>query len=110
MHLRYEDLIFDTEAYAPTTAATLDRLAAVKRKGVHHLKVFVASNDQSLNLETDESYALTVAAPTSTLEVHSAGPCAASTQRLLCLSRSTYSSQVIRDSMHACMHACRPCT
>jgi hypothetical protein len=37
--------------------------------GIHRLKVYVASNDQSLNLQTDESYALTVSAPTSTLEV-----------------------------------------
>lgn len=36
---------------------------------MHRLKVYVASNDQSLSLETDESYALTVTAPTSTLEV-----------------------------------------
>ena len=38
-------------------------------RGIHKLKVYVASNDQSLNLQTDESYALIVSAPTSTLEV-----------------------------------------
>lgn len=77
---RYEDLIFDTEAYTPATDATYARVEAVERKGIHRLKVYVASNDQSLNLETDESYALTVTAPTSTLEARAA-------------------------SSHACMHA-----
>lgn len=43
--------------------------AELADKGIHRLKVYVTSNDQSLNLQTDESYALTVAAPTSTLEV-----------------------------------------
>ena len=44
----------------------------VAEQGIHRLKVYVASNDQSLNLQTDESYALIVSAPTSTLEVRSA--------------------------------------
>ena len=43
----------------------------VAEEGIHRLKVYVASNDQSLNLQTDESYALIVSAPTSTLEVSS---------------------------------------
>jgi hypothetical protein len=43
--------------------------AELAEKGIHRLKVYVATNDQSLNLQTDESYALTVSAPTSTLEV-----------------------------------------
>ena len=38
-------------------------------QGIHRLKVYVASNDQSLNLQTDESYALIISAPTSSLEV-----------------------------------------
>ena len=42
--------------------------------GIHRLKVYVASNDQSLNLQTDESYALIVSAPTSTLEVSQSTP------------------------------------
>lgn len=50
--------------------------------GVHRLKVYVASNDQSLNLQTDESYALTVSAPTSTLEVSIAINCAKNTSTL----------------------------
>lgn len=33
------------------------------------MQVYVASNDQSLNLEMDESYSLSVDAPTSTLSV-----------------------------------------
>ena len=44
--------------------------ADLAEKGIHRLKVYVATNDQSLNMQTDESYALTVSAPTSTLEVH----------------------------------------
>lgn len=34
------------------------------------MNLFVASNDQSLNMQTDEGYALEIAAPTSSLSVH----------------------------------------
>lgn len=69
--VRYEDLIFGTPAHLPPSDSMRQQAEEVEG-GIHRLKVYVASNDQSLNLQTDESYALTVAAPTSTLEVDSA--------------------------------------
>ena len=65
---RYEDLIFGTPAHVPVSEKSIERVG-VAEEGIHRLKVYVASNDQSLNLETDESYVLIVSAPTSTLEV-----------------------------------------
>ncbi len=67
---RYESIIFDTAAYVPKSRRMKEK-ADLAEKGIHRLKVYVATNDQSLNMQTDESYALTVSAPTSTLEVHS---------------------------------------
>ena len=72
---RYEDIIFETEAYAPLTTAAIRRAGAAKHKGIHRLKVYVASNDQSLNLEMDESYSLSVDAPSSTLSVKIPSAC-----------------------------------
>lgn len=68
---RYEDIIFETAAYVPRSHSMKEK-AELAEKGIHRLKVYVATNDQSLNLQTDESYALTVSAPTSTLEVGTA--------------------------------------
>lgn len=68
---RYEDIIFETAAYVPRSHSMKEQ-AELADKGIHRLKVYVATNDQSLNLQTDESYALTVSAPTSTLEVGTA--------------------------------------
>ena len=68
MDARYEDLIFGTPAHVPVSEKSIERVG-VAEEGIHRLKVYVASNDQSLNLQTDESYALIVSAPTSTLEV-----------------------------------------
>ena len=65
---RYAEYLFDTDAHVPFSEASGGRVSAAER-GIHKLKVYVASNDQSLNLQTDESYALIVSAPTSTLEV-----------------------------------------
>ena len=65
---RYAGYLFDTDAHVPFSEASGGRVSAAER-GIHKLKVYVASNDQSLNLQTDESYALIVSAPTSTLEV-----------------------------------------
>lgn len=71
VYVRYEDLIFGTPAHVPLSGISIERVE-VAEEGIHRLKVYVASNDQSLNLQTDESYALIVSAPTSTLEVSSA--------------------------------------
>ena len=68
---RYEEYIFGTPAHVPLSERSTERVEAAEQ-GIHRLKVYVASNDQSLNLQTDESYALTVSAPTSTLEVSKA--------------------------------------
>jgi len=72
---RYESIIFDTPAYVPRSHSVKEK-AELADKGIHRLKVYVSSSDQSLNLQTDESYALTVAAPTSTLEVRTSHHCA----------------------------------
>jgi len=75
---RYEDLLFDTPSYLPPEEAAAAaascpgapgaELAHGKRGRIKRLRVYVGSYDQSLNLQTDESYALAVAAPTSTLQ------------------------------------------
>ena len=65
---RYGDLIFGTPAYQPVTARAVER-AELAEERVKSLKVYVASNDQSLNLETDESYTLQISAPHSSLSV-----------------------------------------
>ena len=65
---RYAEYLFDTDAHVPFSEASGERVRAAEC-GIHRLKVYVASNDQSLNLQTDESYALIISAPTSTLEV-----------------------------------------
>jgi hypothetical protein len=36
---RYEDIIFEAEAYAPLTTAAVRRAGAAKHKGIHRLKV-----------------------------------------------------------------------
>lgn len=69
---RYEDIIFGTPSYyAPSEAADdrLDAAASKKENAIKHLKVYVASNDQSLNLDTDEGYVLTIGAPGSSIAV-----------------------------------------
>ena len=76
MNARYEDIIFGTPAHVPASERSIERVG-VAEQGIHRLKVYVASNDQSLNLQTDESYALIVSAPTSTLEVTYAHQCSA---------------------------------
>ena len=49
------------------------------------LKVHVATNDQSLNLQTDESYVLEIAEPTSSLSVGSSSPSPdALTSQMIC--------------------------
>lgn len=65
---RYEETIFGTPAHVPITERSISRVTDAEQ-GIHRLKVYVASNDQSLNLQTDESYALIISAPTSSLEV-----------------------------------------
>ncbi len=75
---RYEDLLFDTPSYLPPEDAAAAaascpgapgaELARGKHGRIKRLRVYVGSYDQSLNLQTDESYALAVAAPTSTLQ------------------------------------------
>ena len=77
-------MIFGTPSYLPKEALCTDftaetqgngSLAAALGRGKHRkikrLRVYVGSYDQSLNLQTDESYALSISAPTSTLQVRS---------------------------------------
>lgn len=45
-----------------------------KKKFIEALRVHVSSNDQSLNLETDESYVLDVSSPHSFLSVQLSSP------------------------------------
>ena len=79
---RYEEYIFGTPAHVPVSERSTERVKHAEQ-GIHRLKVYVAFNDQSLNLQTDESYALIVSAPTSTLEVitHYLSSCCRKTRR-----------------------------
>ena len=70
---RYDDLLFESNDYGKgdSNAALPDD---VSRGGKHkhsitELNIYVASNDQSLNLQTDESYVLEIEAPTSSISV-----------------------------------------
>lgn len=74
---RYEALIFDTpshlteEALHGGLASASAFAAALERKRhdrIKRLRVYVGSYDQSLGLQTDESYTLSIAAPTSSLQ------------------------------------------
>ena len=65
---RYSELL-DIDEDQQTSADKLER----RHKGfIKKLEVHVELNDQSLNLETDESYALDIAAPHSHITVQSA--------------------------------------
>ena len=61
-------MLFSTPGYRPTSTQTGERLRSARHE-IKRLDVYVHSNDQSLNLNTPESYELTVAAPHSTIEV-----------------------------------------
>lgn len=62
---RYADLIFDSPSY--TAELSLSRKH--KPPTIRHLDVYVASFDQSLNLDTDESYTLTVSQLSTTTKL-----------------------------------------
>jgi len=55
---RYTELMFDTPDYDSSHANSLSKQH--KHRTIDHLDVYVYSFDQSLNLDTDESYTLTV--------------------------------------------------
>lgn len=65
---RYSDLMFDTPDYEQSDSNTLSKKN--KHRSIERLDVYVYSFDQSLNLDTDESYTLTVEAPVSVLQCH----------------------------------------
>ena len=74
---RYEALVFDTPSHLTEDAlhsdpANASALAAALERRRHdrikRLRVYVGSYDQSLGLQTDESYTLSIAAPTSSLQ------------------------------------------
>jgi len=73
---RYDDVIFRTPAYAPVSgvaaadAASLASSPPLTRHAstITSLRVYVAQPDQSLNVHTDESYAMSLAAPTATVQ------------------------------------------
>lgn len=65
---RYSDLMFDTPDYEQSDSNTLSKKH--KHRSIERLDVYVYSFDQSLNLDTDESYTLTVEAPVSVLQCH----------------------------------------
>ncbi|KAK9805226.1 hypothetical protein WJX72_007110 [[Myrmecia] bisecta] len=70
---RYTKLIFETPSAQPASAARTLRQHAQQHGAelVKALEVTVHSVDQSLDLATDESYNLTVHAPTATLSANS---------------------------------------
>ncbi|DBA89255.1 TPA: hypothetical protein ACH3X1_016396 [Trebouxia sp. C0004] len=65
---RYSDLMFDTPDYQQSDSNTLSKKH--KHHNIERLDVYVYSFDQSLNLDSDESYTLTVEAPVSVLQCH----------------------------------------
>ena len=74
---RYEALIFGTPSHVPEGAlhcglANASALAAALERRRHdrikRMRVYVGSYDQSLGLQTDESYTLSIAAPTASLQ------------------------------------------
>lgn len=69
---RYHCILFGDEEEADIVFD--DNKLDLARKPHNHvtaLKIYVASNDQSLNLHTDEGYVLEIAAPVSALSVWS---------------------------------------
>ena len=66
---RYEEILFGESATALSTVSAASKDSEKQAHFVKSLKVHVATNDQSLNLQTDESYVLEVAVPTSSLSV-----------------------------------------
>ncbi|KAL0048809.1 hypothetical protein WJX82_011636 [Trebouxia sp. C0006] len=67
-YYRYSDLMFDITDYEQSDSNTLSKKH--KHHNIEQLDVYVYSFDQSLNLDTDESYTLTVEAPVSVLQCH----------------------------------------
>ena len=55
---RYSDLMFGTAGYEQSDSNSLTKRH--KQHTIERLDVYVYSFDQSLNLDTDESYTLTV--------------------------------------------------
>lgn len=61
MHCRYTELMFDMPDYEALDNSALSKRHH-KHSNIEYLDVYVYSFDQSLNLDTDESYTLTVSA------------------------------------------------
>ena len=68
---RYEEILFGEAATALSAVGSASSDSEKHAHFVESLKVHVATNDQSLNLQTDESYVLEIAEPTSSLSVGS---------------------------------------
>lgn len=64
---RYQEVLLGAP---PTSLPATSMLKGLGRHegAIRRVAVYVASNDQSLNLDTVESYVLTVSAPTTTIE------------------------------------------
>ncbi|KAK9799837.1 hypothetical protein WJX73_007713 [Symbiochloris irregularis] len=90
---RYYTLIFSSPGYQPTGSQAGERLRSARHE-IKRLDVYVHSNDQSLNLNTPESYELTVAAPHSTIEAATVG-------LLLDTSRHFLPVLIIKDTLDA---------
>ena len=56
---RYTDVIFETPSFETDQDAEVQRIKSLDAR-IDALHVYVQSSDQSLNLETDESYTLIV--------------------------------------------------
>ena len=68
---RYDDILFGGELWGLDQSNEEARRIDKNLLGseIMDLNVYVSSNDQSLNMQTDESYALEVDAPSSSLSV-----------------------------------------
>ena len=65
---RFSEAIFSTPSYETNKDAELQRIKHLDGR-IDALHVYVQSSDQSLNLETDESYTLIVS-PLGLLSMH----------------------------------------
>lgn len=77
---RYCDILFDDKCAEYAADESADDKA--KKPFVKVLRVNVTSNEQSLNLETDESYALGIDAPYSIVQVETNFQCNAPSKRI----------------------------
>lgn len=106
--------MFDTEDYSEIKSNApagddIDKRRKQKRQ-ITELTVYVASNDQSLNLQTDESYVLEIEAPTSSLSVGIKSCLASSAHFIRRLDDKLCIPKAVKQggsSIQTCLYQCR---